>query len=150
MGAPIIGVFLLAGLVPFSNVYGAFFGILSGFAVGAWVSFGAYALKPDYPKLPVSAECYNITTSSFDLLGKDYKLGKEASNLSGFNTFYGLAFAWYATVGMLTTIIVGIIVSLITGGSKLEFNRDHMLTRCFYKKKSPQKSDEISLENIRL
>ena len=135
MGGPIIGIFLLAGLVPFSNTYGAFFGILSGFAIGAWINFGAYFMPPLYPKLPVSAQCYNMTASYLDLIGSDYKLPKAATNLSGFSVFYSLAFPWYATLGTFATLFVGILVSLVTGGSKVAFNRDHMLFRCFYKKR---------------
>lgn len=114
MKAPLIGMFFMSTMIPFINLYGLFAGATSGFLIVAWIGIGSFIVKPLYPKLPVSvAECVNQTTL-LDLNISNNPLSQAAMNLTGFNKIYSLSYMWLSTVGVSTTIIIGIIVSLST------------------------------------
>jgi SSS family transporter len=139
--APIIGVFILGSLVPFTNKHGAMLGLISGFAVGLWMSLGAYIYKPLYPKLNVTIAGCNFSTVESQITTKimDFNSRKvygEALNLSGFNKFYSISYLWFTTIGTITTIVIGVFVSLVTGcNNKKELNPEFMLFKCLSKKK---------------
>lgn len=115
LGAPLIGLFLLASLFSFSNIYGVITGSLAGLAVSLWVSLGAFIKSPVYPKLSVGTNesCYNDISSIRNSTNFSFKSG-EALNLDGFDKFYSISYLWYSTIGVLVCLIVGVIVSLLT------------------------------------
>lgn len=126
--APIVGVFILGFLVPFSNKYGAIFGTISGFLLSIWLSMGAYATKPKYQSL--GFECSNMTL----------RYSKEATNLNGWNKFYSISYLWFSVFSSLTTIAVGTCVSLLTRRASTE----RRLT-LYYKE---NKIENIKMRNI--
>ncbi len=152
IGSPLTGVFLLAGLIPFSNVYGAFFGMISGLAFGLFLSYGAFIVKPEYPKLSVNSECYkNLTESTIyinitNLIDRNVLLSKDATNLTGWERIFGLSYTWYSATGILVTILVGILISLLTGGIKERPNEKLMLV--YYLKKKRKTTDDVHLNKF--
>jgi sodium-coupled monocarboxylate transporter 8/12 len=150
ISAPLTGVFLLAGFIPFSNAYGAFFGMISGLAFGFFLSYGAFVIKPEYPKLPVNTECYmNMTGISHNSTISNIfetRLGKEAINLTGWSKFFGLSYTWYSTIGIIVTILIGIIVSLATGGLRKKPSKEEKMTFELFRKSE----NEIELANRNL
>jgi sodium-coupled monocarboxylate transporter 8/12 len=122
--APIIGVFLLASLFPFANKHGAKCGLIAGFSVGLWLSIGSYLNKPIYSKLDVSTSgCTMINTTIND--SSFLKSNGEALNLTGFNKIYSVSYLWFASIGAIVTILVGVIVSIVTGGNKKDYNQNY-------------------------
>ena len=57
--------------------------------------------------------------------------------MSGFNKIYSVSYLWTATIGILVTILVGLVVSLATKSKKVEKD-----TGKFMLFKSSQKSDD--------
>lgn len=130
LSAPLIGLFLLGVFVPFANVIGVSIGTLCGFAVGVWINLGANIYKPKYSKLEFGTgpqcfnDTYNLTTTTlfYNISTTPIPLNNlqnvfksaEATNLSGFNRFYSLSYVWYSAFGVLTSVIIGIIISLLT------------------------------------
>ena len=128
--APIIGLFLLGAMFKITNTIGAVCGTIAGFAAGVWISIGAYIKKPLYQKLQVSNEfCgHSNLSSSFiyetyykekiiyenQINGSYFGISSRAENLQGFDIFYSLSYMWYSGFGLLVTILVGLIVSLLT------------------------------------
>lgn len=115
--SPVIGVFILACLFPFTNYIGAIAGLCGGFVMAVWLSFGAYLKQPIYPKLNSSDLCYNtsnitsnigtlttqimiISNSTFSMTMPRMSKDKEASNLSGFDRFYSLSYMWFSVIGI--------------------------------------------------
>ena len=128
---PIIGLFLLGCLVPFSNSYGATIGAISGFGMGMWLSFGSFIMQPNYPKLNVNVDCKNITVmpTNITVLAR----GLEATNLSGFNRFYSISYTWFNPISVFTTLLIGIFASLLTCGNKKKLDDSVILFKCLQK-----------------
>jgi hypothetical protein len=76
-----------------------------------------------------------INNSSF------LKSNGEALNLTGFNKIYSVSYLWFASIGAIITILVGVIVSLVTGGNKKDYNQKYLLFNCCKK---------VKIENIEL
>ena len=150
--APVIGVFVLACLFPFTNGIGAIAGLISGFGMALWLSFGAYIKQPLYPKLSVSKDCYdtnytnlsNYTTLQPTFFDLNRKSDKEAYNLDGFDRFYSISYMWFSFIGTFTTIIVGIFFSVITRCNKKRVSNDLILFKIFSK---CQKGSEEDIKN---
>jgi SSS family transporter len=141
--APILGVFILGSFFPYSNATGAIFGMISGFFMGIWLSLGAYIYKPVYPKLGFINECNNIS----QIVNNNLTVTGEAINLNGFNKFYSISYMWFVVIGTLTTIIVGIIVSILTGcNKKLKVDDSFYILRFLKTKRA--KSVDIELESF--
>lgn len=103
--APIIGIFFLSCLFPFTNIFGLYAGALSGFFIGCWLSLGSFLTKPMYPKPPISIQ--NCTDSLL-------RSNLQATNLEGFNKIYSVSYMWLSPIGVFFTIGIGVLVSLIT------------------------------------
>lgn len=106
-------------LVPWSNTKGAVYGAISGAIMSGWVSFGSQAVvaagKILPHKLPISTEnCYvgNSTITAFD--------APIIIDESDVFPLYRLSFHWINPIGVLSVLIVGTIVSFITGPRNLK------------------------------
>ncbi|XP_075152070.1 sodium/solute co-transporter-like 5A11 isoform X2 [Haematobia irritans] len=105
------GLFTLGMLVPWSNPKGALAGAVAGALMSGWISFGSqisYA-KGDLvsQKLPISViDCPgNVTTLPDD----------PFYDASGVFPLYRLSFHWINPIGIASTVLVGTIVSFLTG-----------------------------------
>lgn len=111
------GIFSLGMLNPYANSMGAIFGAIAGGVLSGWVSLGsqaAVASRQVVPvKLPVSVEACPIA----NLTGIVPHLYPDES---GVFPLYRLSFHWINPIGIFSVIIVGSLVSYLTGGRKLE------------------------------
>ncbi|XP_055509707.1 sodium-coupled monocarboxylate transporter 1-like isoform X1 [Leucoraja erinacea] len=122
---PILGVFTLAALFPKSNGKGAFVGML----ISCGCSFFLGICSQMYPaaarftrKLKTSiAGCYisNATTSS-PMNGSSFftTMVRPDKTESMIENVCSLSYGYYTPIGCLITIIIGLLVSMVTGGSK--------------------------------
>lgn len=114
--APMLGLFLLGLFFSLTNTKGVIGGTVIGFMASLWISIGAYVVKPVHPKLPVSTEmCFNLTNLSI----KNSSILASRMSHEGFEKFYYMSYMWYTTFGTLTTVLFGVIISVLTGGLKL-------------------------------
>ncbi|XP_037806528.1 sodium-coupled monocarboxylate transporter 2 isoform X1 [Lucilia sericata] len=108
------GIFTLGMLVPWSNNKGALAGALAGALMSGWISFGsqiAFAQGQVVPvKLPVSVS--DCPISDFPLFSNSTSSPVDESDVF---PLYRLSFHWINPIGVLTTVIVGTIVSFLTG-----------------------------------
>lgn len=110
------GVFTLGMLIPWSNTKGATFGALAGAFVAGTVSLGTQVataqglLVPQ--KLPVWVdECpafLNLTAPT-----------NETPDQSEVFPLFRISFLWVGPIGMITVLIVGTIVSFLTGPTQV-------------------------------
>uniref|UniRef100_A0A8C9QGL6 Solute carrier family 5 member 8 n=1 Tax=Spermophilus dauricus TaxID=99837 RepID=A0A8C9QGL6_SPEDA len=139
VGGPLLGLFSLGILVPFANSIGALLGLLAGFAISLWVGIGAQ-LYPPLPErtLPLPLETYgcNSTYNRTDLMTAT-AMPFSTSAFQVHNTertplmdnWYSLSYLYFSTLGTLTTIIVGMLISLSTGGRKQNLDPRFLLTK---------------------
>ncbi|XP_015913622.1 sodium-coupled monocarboxylate transporter 2 isoform X2 [Parasteatoda tepidariorum] len=115
VGGPMLGIFTLGMFFPCANAVGAAVGLLSGFVVSMWFGMGAFASQPYTPEAPRSYEScsyYNIT--SIDV--QNITLGYNDDIFPP----YKLSYLWLSSVGFVVVLIVGLLVSFITGATKGE------------------------------
>ncbi|NP_663398.2 sodium-coupled monocarboxylate transporter 1 [Mus musculus] len=139
VGGPLLGLFSLGILVPFANSIGALTGLLAGFAISLWVGIGAQ-LYPPLPErtLPLPLETYgcNITHNGSDWMSTtEMPFSTSAFQIHNaertplMDNWYSLSYLYFSTIGTLTTLFVGILISLSTGGRKQNLDPRFLLTK---------------------
>ncbi|NXE34002.1 SC5A8 protein, partial [Ptilorrhoa leucosticta] len=135
VGGPLLGLFALGILCSFANGIGAFVGLVSGFTISLWVGIGSQI----YPPLPErtkplylsTAGCNissgNITSTEIPLTTVFSTPGAERPALA--DNWYSLSYLYFSTLGTLVTVVVGIIISLLTGGLKQNTDPKFLLTK---------------------
>ncbi|NXL02003.1 SC5A8 protein, partial [Mesembrinibis cayennensis] len=135
VGGPLLGLFALGILCSFANGIGAFVGLVSGFVISLWVGIGAQI----YPPLPERTKPLYLSTagcniSSENLTSTEIPLTTVFSTATAerpalADNWYSLSYLYFSTLGTLITVIVGIIISLLTGGLKQSTDRKFLLTK---------------------
>uniref|UniRef100_A0A1B0AS55 Sodium/solute symporter n=1 Tax=Glossina palpalis gambiensis TaxID=67801 RepID=A0A1B0AS55_9MUSC len=109
------GLFTLGMLVPWSNNTGALVGAIAGACISGWISFGsqiAFANGYVTPhKLEISVE---------DCPGNVTMPDNGYIDESDVFPLHRLSFHWINPIGVLTTVLVGTIVSFISGPTVLK------------------------------
>ncbi|XP_040169792.1 sodium-coupled monocarboxylate transporter 1-like [Anopheles arabiensis] len=108
------GIFTLGMLVPWSNTKGALVGGIAGALLSGWVSLGnqiaSGAGEIVARKLPVSIDgCIEELVGNITLVDPVYP------DESGVFPLYRLSYHWITPIGVTTVLIVGTIVSFLTG-----------------------------------
>ncbi|KAM6425042.1 sodium-coupled monocarboxylate transporter 1 [Rhynochetos jubatus] len=135
VGGPLLGLFALGILFSFANGTGAFVGLVSGFVVSLWVGIGSQI----YPPLPERTKPLYLSTAGCNISSGNFT--STANPLTTiFNTptaerpaladnWYSLSYLYFSTLGTLSTVLVGVIISLLTGGLKQNTDRRFLLTK---------------------
>ncbi|XP_063111516.1 sodium-coupled monocarboxylate transporter 1 isoform X2 [Cavia porcellus] len=139
IGGPLLGLFSLGILVPFANSVGAFVGLLTGFMMSLWIGIGAQ-LYPPLPErtMPLYLATYgcNSTYNATDVetateipfpTGASQTHSVERTPLM--DNWYSLSYLYFSTVGTLTTFLVGMLLSIATGGRKQNVDPKFLLTK---------------------
>ncbi|KAM8915552.1 sodium-dependent multivitamin transporter-like isoform 6-T8 [Spinachia spinachia] len=120
VGGPVLGLFCLGIFFPWANSTGAMAGLGAGLALSFWVGIGSI-FSGSSGMRPLSAGCRaallldNGTSAIHPPLG-NFTLGKP----SGLNRFYSLSYMWYSAFSCFTVILIGLIISFLTGPMKEE------------------------------
>ncbi|NXO84201.1 SC5A8 protein, partial [Sitta europaea] len=135
VGGPLLGLFALGILCSFANGIGAFVGLVSGFVISLWVGIGSQI----YPPLPERTKPLSLSTagcniSSGNLTSTEIPLTTVFSTPGAgrpalADNWYSLSYLYFSTLGTLVTVVVGIIISLLTGGLKQNTDRKFLLTK---------------------
>lgn len=134
---PLLGVFVLAMLVPCANWKGAAAGMIFSHVTTMWLTFGHLSLDIPNDELPLSTDgCRNDSFAPHMNRVREPKFWSSATKESLFDeetpetildNIYGVTYMYYALIGSLSTIIVGIVVSLLTADSKEDAYEEHLL-----------------------
>ncbi|XP_074904900.1 sodium-dependent multivitamin transporter isoform X1 [Buteo buteo] len=115
VGGPLLGLFCLGMFFPCANPMGAVVGLLAGLAMAFWVGIGSLlhsmrgAPPPNSTVLPPVG---NLTT----ILATTLLAPTPApQSPTGLQKFYSLSYMWYSAHNSTTVILVGLLVSLLTG-----------------------------------
>ncbi|XP_070536576.1 sodium-coupled monocarboxylate transporter 2-like [Ptychodera flava] len=135
---PVFGVFTLGIFFPCANSLGALFGLMSGIGMGATLSVGSFIYKTRQAPLPTSIDgcpVFNSTDTNITSgVGANYTF-LELTTMTPMNDtvppfespsegpewfiqFVSMSFLWYGLVEIITVVIIGILVSLLTGYRK--------------------------------
>ncbi|XP_018008624.1 sodium-coupled monocarboxylate transporter 1 [Hyalella azteca] len=130
LNGPTMGVFLLGFCVPFCNFKGAMAGVFSSVTFMAWLSIGMqmYGGRPEMLPLHISqcpvgdlnatlSDLSPATPSSAVTLDELSDEPEMEDSLAG---FYGISYTFLSAIGMSVCVVVGSVVSLLTGGQDME------------------------------
>ncbi|KAG9345664.1 hypothetical protein JZ751_008808 [Albula glossodonta] len=168
IGGPLLGLFTLGILCPFANSTGGLAGLISGLFLSLWVGIGAQV----YPPLPENTRPLGLSTAScnFTLAGDGLNvtmgstvqpvattiLQEDTAYSRPFlaDHWYSVSYLYFSPIGTLTVLTVGLIVSLLTGGRKLDIDPGLMLMKedltCYHiykllKNKAMERSRKLCL-----
>ncbi|XP_032898629.1 sodium-coupled monocarboxylate transporter 1 isoform X1 [Amblyraja radiata] len=138
IGGPLLGFFLLGMIFPCANSTGAISGLVVSFVVTLWAGIGGQIYPPSDDKtrpLSVSIEgcLFNVTeptgtatvstwTTMSQVTEPDFRPGIA-------NTWYSLSYLYLSPLATLIVLIIGLIVSFLTGKSKQEVDERLLITR---------------------
>uniref|UniRef100_A0A672FI58 Sodium-dependent multivitamin transporter n=1 Tax=Salarias fasciatus TaxID=181472 RepID=A0A672FI58_SALFA len=117
VGGPLLGLFCLGMFFPWANPTGAVVGLVTGLAMAFWIGIGSFVMRMSgaAPGPPVNATDLplfdNLTTAVMSTLAIT-----TAAPPSGVEALYSLSYMWYSAHNSATVVLVGLLVSLITGG----------------------------------
>lgn len=113
VGGPILGLFCLGMFFPCANSIGAIAGLGAGLAVSFWVGVGSIVIRSSGAK-PLPPSCRANTTTAFQTAFTN------VTRPTGLQRFYSLSYMWYSAFNCLTVILIGLIISSLTGPMKEE------------------------------
>ncbi|XP_063155912.1 sodium-dependent multivitamin transporter [Candoia aspera] len=114
VGGPLLGLFCLGMFFPCANSVGAVVGLVAGLAMAFWVGVGSMVINYQSvsPGPTVLATDGNLTTAVMTTL---LTSTTAPERLTGLRRFYNLSYMWYSAHNSTTVIVVGLLVSLLTG-----------------------------------
>uniref|UniRef100_A0A8C4IF50 Sodium-dependent multivitamin transporter n=1 Tax=Dicentrarchus labrax TaxID=13489 RepID=A0A8C4IF50_DICLA len=120
VGGPILGLFCLGLFFPWANSTGALAGLGAGLAMSFWVGIGSIVTRSSGPR-PPPPDCRaillsNNTTTAIQTALRNVTLSRP----SGLKRFYSLSYMWYSGFSCFTVILIGLIISFLTGPMKEE------------------------------
>ncbi|XP_048236774.1 sodium-coupled monocarboxylate transporter 1-like [Haliotis rufescens] len=119
---PLLGMFALGAFFPWANWIGAVVGGILGLAFPLWISIGAYTVvgAPTSLEFPTyNCSVPNITDSMTTTMSSIMTTAGGTVEYTGISALYTVSYLWYPAIGASTVIVVGLIVSAITGMNRL-------------------------------
>ncbi|XP_011158011.2 putative sodium-dependent multivitamin transporter isoform X2 [Solenopsis invicta] len=124
VGGPILGTFTLGIISERANEKGTIIGTITSLIICLVAAFGKP--KPPIPKLPVSIE--NCANSTKIFLIEEMNFNSTIQDPSEYSYLYRISYLWYTPIGLVITLIVGyvasIIIQRIQGGDNIEHDPD--------------------------
>ncbi|XP_006880657.1 PREDICTED: sodium-dependent multivitamin transporter [Elephantulus edwardii] len=116
IGGPLLGLFCLGMFFPCANPLGAIVGLLTGLVMAFWIGIGSIVTSVAASPANVSSILLpgNLTTIPMTTLMPL----TTPSRPVGLQRLYSLSYLWYSAHNSTTVIVVGLIVSLFTGGMR--------------------------------
>uniref|UniRef100_A0A3P8S2C4 Sodium-dependent multivitamin transporter n=1 Tax=Amphiprion percula TaxID=161767 RepID=A0A3P8S2C4_AMPPE len=119
VGGPLLGLFCLGMFFPWANSIGAVIGLVAGLAMAFWIGIGSFVMRMSgsTPVPPLNTTdlplLENMTTTVMTTL-----LSATTAKPTGVEALYSLSYMWYSAHNSATVVVVGLIVSLLTGPMK--------------------------------
>ncbi|XP_059919821.1 sodium-coupled monocarboxylate transporter 1 [Gadus macrocephalus] len=128
IGGPLLGLFFLGMLFRTTNTMGGLLGFLVGLILTMWVGIGAQIYPPGADKtnlLQFSTNCSNSPgdnnmTTAFPWTSALTLTREPPVRPPLADSWYSLSYLYFCPLGTLCTVVVGLLVSIITGGCKQE------------------------------
>uniref|UniRef100_A0A8C9G3I0 Sodium-dependent multivitamin transporter n=1 Tax=Pavo cristatus TaxID=9049 RepID=A0A8C9G3I0_PAVCR len=122
VGGPLLGLFCLGMFFPCANPTGAVVGLLAGLAMAFWVGIGSLVASMGGAATPLANSTMpppiNLTTPAV-LATTLLTTTTPPPSPTGLQKFYRLSYMWYSAHNSTTVIVVGLLVSLLTGGCRM-------------------------------
>lgn len=124
---PLLGVFVLGGLVPWANWLGALVAAIVGLAVNIWSLVGQTLNKSNMQILPTRTDGCNfdnafnetstlasVWTDSTTHLYQNTSANYDANEIAGVPWIYRISFIWNSVIGFFLVLVIGTVLSACT------------------------------------
>ncbi|XP_060701181.1 sodium-coupled monocarboxylate transporter 1-like [Hemiscyllium ocellatum] len=137
LGGPLLGIFLLGMLFRYANSVGALSGFVVSVILTMWIGIGEriYLPQPTQTRpLPLStAGCLDLGTNTLSSVKLGHYGGTQhaeemISRPAIAGTLYSISYLYLSPIGTLCVVVVGLIVSLLTGGKKNVVDKKLLMT----------------------
>uniref|UniRef100_A0A8C5WDD0 Solute carrier family 5 member 5 n=1 Tax=Leptobrachium leishanense TaxID=445787 RepID=A0A8C5WDD0_9ANUR len=124
ISGPLLGAFILGMFTVSCNTVGVLSGLLVGLGMSVWVAVGGTLYPPSEEimgALPIYAHnCPLYNTSEGILYGPAplQNLSTQLDRSAISEQFYSLSYLYYGALGMSSTVLIGVLVSQLTGPMK--------------------------------
>ncbi|KAM7367604.1 hypothetical protein PAMP_013890 [Pampus punctatissimus] len=121
VGGPLLGLFCLGMFFPWANSIGALVGLAAGLAMAFWIGIGSFVMRMSGPtpapplNHTISPLFDNMTTTVMTSL---VTAATTKPRPTGVEALYSLSYMWYSAHNSATVVVVGLLVSLLTGPMK--------------------------------
>ncbi|XP_036003001.1 solute carrier family 5 member 6a isoform X2 [Fundulus heteroclitus] len=121
VGGPLLGLFCLGIFFPWANSIGAVVGLAAGLAMAFWVGIGSFLMR--MPRSTTEPHLNTTTLPLFDNMTTAVLTSLASSPTAkprptGVEALYSLSYMWYSAHNSTTVVVVGLLVSLLTGPMK--------------------------------
>ncbi|XP_024408333.1 sodium-dependent multivitamin transporter [Desmodus rotundus] len=120
VGGPLLGLFCLGMFFPCANPPGAIVGLLAGLIMAFWIGIGSIVTRMGSSMAPSPSNGSSLSLSSnlSTITMTTLMPSTTLSRPTGLQRLYSLSYLWYSAHNSTTVIVVGLIVSLLTGGMR--------------------------------
>lgn len=120
IGGPLLGLFCLGVFFPCANPPGAIVGLVAGLIMAFWIGIGSTVTRTVSSMAPSPSNGSSLSPSSSlsTITMTTLMPSTTLSRPTGLQRFYSLSYLWYSAHNSTTVIVVGLIVSLLTGGMR--------------------------------
>ncbi|KAM4625561.1 sodium-dependent multivitamin transporter-like isoform 3-T3 [Polymixia lowei] len=123
VGGPLLGLFCLGMFFPWANSTGALAGLGVGLALAFWVGIGSIVTGSSGARF-LSPNCTATLLSENTTAAIQTALSSAApatfSRSTGLKRFYSLSYMWYSALNCLVVVVIGLVISFLTGPMKEE------------------------------
>ncbi|XP_034435521.1 solute carrier family 5 member 6a [Hippoglossus hippoglossus] len=119
VGGPLLGLFCLGIFFPWANSIGALVGLFTGLAMAFWIGIGSFVMR-----MSASTSAPLLNTTALPLFGNmttavmTTLVSTAKPRPTGVEALYSLSYMWYSAHNSTTVVVVGLIVSFLTGPMK--------------------------------
>ncbi len=149
--SPLLGVFFLAMFVPWANATGTLAGGITSAIINLWMMSGHVITDTKDITLPAPIYGCNVTLLKTIHANTDFGTGPLIRKEEKLNPFlewaYSLSFLLYPVIGVTFTVIIGCIISLLTGGLNTEQVDQNLLICSVYCKAKPLEPEQAIANN---
>ncbi|XP_012682780.1 solute carrier family 5 member 6a [Clupea harengus] len=119
VGGPLLGLFCLGMFFPWANSTGALVGLLAGLLMAFWIGIGSFVTRlSNTDSLPVVNTTTIPSLDNTTIATMMTIINSTASRPTGVQALYSLSYMWYSAHNSTTVVLVGLLVSLLTGPMK--------------------------------
>ncbi|XP_014320772.1 sodium-dependent multivitamin transporter [Myotis lucifugus] len=120
VGGPLLGLFCLGMFFPCANPPGAVVGLLAGLIMAFWIGIGSIVTRmgSGTVPLPLNGSHFSLPSNLSTIAMTTPMPSTTLSRPTGLQRLYSLSYMWYSAHNSTTVIVVGLLVSLLTGGMR--------------------------------
>ncbi|XP_058235276.1 solute carrier family 5 member 6a isoform X2 [Hemibagrus wyckioides] len=116
VGGPLLGLFCLGMFFPWANSIGAVTGLVSGLIMAFWIGIGSFVSRVQVPGTPIfNTTILHDTGNTTAIMTTVITSVTAKPKPSGLQALYSLSYMWYSAHNSATVVVVGLLVSLLTG-----------------------------------